>query len=100
MSFTGLICSSLWLEALVVLNGLGCFVIKSHNLINICCTCTRVTNINFLCNYLNTQSREKLTRSNKMITNARKIRNSKLDFFLLLRPFSQLTTLRETLEIT
>ena len=100
MSFTGLICSSLWLEALVVLNGLGCFVIKSRNLINICCTCTRVTNINFLCNYLNIQSREKLTRSNKMITNAQKIRNSKLDFFLLLRPFSQLTTLRETLEIT
>ena len=83
-----------------MLTGLACFVIKSRNLINICCTCTRVTNINFLCNYLNIQSREKLTRSNKMITNAQKIRNSKLDFFLLLRPFSQLTTLRETLEIT
>ena len=58
--------SNLWLKALVVLNGLACFVIKSHNLINICCTCTRVTNINFLCNYLNIQSREKLTRKSKI----------------------------------
>ena len=53
--FTNLIYSNLWLRALVVLNGLACFVIKSRNLINICCTCTRVTNSNFLCNYLNTQ---------------------------------------------
>ena len=68
--FTSLIYSNLWLKALVVLNGLARFVIKSRNLINICCTCTRVTNINFLCNYLNTQSREKLTKGNKMISNA------------------------------
>ena len=68
--FTSLIYSNLWLKALVVLNGLARFVIKSRNLINICCTCTRVTNINFLCNYLNTQSREKLAKGNKMISNA------------------------------
>ena len=64
--FTSLIYSNLWLKALVVLNGLARFVIKSRNLINICCTCTRVTNINFLCNYLNIQSREKLTRKSEI----------------------------------
>ena len=64
--FTSLIYSNLWLKALVVLNGLARFVIKSRNLINICCTCTRVTKINFLCNYLNIQSREKLTRKSEI----------------------------------
>ena len=79
--FTRLIYSNLWLKALVVLNGLARFVIKSRNLINIRCTCTRVTNINFLCNYLKTQSREKLTRSNRMITNAQEISNPSSTFF-------------------
>ena len=78
--FTSLFYSNLWLKALVVLNVLTGFVIKSHiALINI--LCTRVTNINFLCNYLNTQSREKLTRSNKMIINAHKISNPSSTFF-------------------
>ena len=42
--FTSLIYSNLWLKALVVLNVLAGFVIKSHiALIDIHCTCTRVT---------------------------------------------------------
>ena len=82
--FTSLIYSNLWLKALVVLNVLAGFVIKCHiALIDI--LCTRVTNINFLCSYLNTQSREKLTRSNKMIINAHKISNPSSTFFTCYR---------------
>ena len=70
------------MKALVVPNGPARFLIKSRiALINIQCTCERVTNISFLRHYLNTQSRKKLTGSNIMIASVQKISNPSSTFF-------------------